>query len=150
MCSSYYDYAGAYDATLPGRSGSKAASYIRNSGRTISITKTNAWWYRQRRHRGHIVPEIAKDAAHVTMLQRSPTYVVSIPAEDALANWLRARLPAVFSYQIVRWRNILLQMYLYNRARKVPTKVKAYILKLIRNELGLDYDLENFTPRYNP
>jgi len=54
-----------------------------------------------------LVPEMAKTAAHVTMLQRSPTYVVSRPAEDAMANKLRKWLPSMLAYQIIRWRNVL-------------------------------------------
>ncbi|HSC17925.1 MAG TPA: NAD(P)/FAD-dependent oxidoreductase, partial [Rhizomicrobium sp.] len=98
-----------------------------------------------------IVPEMAKDAAHVTMLQRSPTYIVSLPSEDKIANWLRRRLPPMFAYRLVRWRNVLLQMYFFNRARKYPQKVKSYILKLAQQELGPDYDVgTHFNPRYNP
>jgi monooxygenase len=86
----------------------------------------------------------------VTMLQRSPTYVVSMPAEDKMANWLRARLPSMLAYQLVRWRNVLMQMYFFNRAKKAPEKVKRFILKLVQKELGPDYDIAQFTPRYNP
>ncbi|HEX3944043.1 MAG TPA: NAD(P)/FAD-dependent oxidoreductase [Rhizomicrobium sp.] len=151
MCSGYYDYAAGYDA--------KFAGTERFEGHLVHPQ----FWpenldYKDKRvvvigsgaTAVTIVPEMAKDAAHVTMLQRSPTYVVSVPAEDSMANWLRDRLPPMLGYQIVRWRNVLLQMYFYNRARKVPAKVKAYILKLIRNELGPDYDIGHFTPRYNP
>ena len=98
-----------------------------------------------------IVPEMAKTAAHVTMLQRSPTYVVSRPAEDAFANRLRKWLPAMLAYQIVRWRNVLGGMYFFNMARKQPEVVKAQILKMVRAELGPDYDVKtHFTPTYNP
>jgi monooxygenase len=151
MCSGYYDYAGGYDAKFP------------NTERFKGPIVHPQFWpddleYRDKRivvigsgaTAVTIVPEMAKGAAHVTMLQRSPTYVVSVPAEDSMANWLRGHLPPMLVYQLVRWRNVLLQMYFYNRARKVPAKVKAYILKLIRNELGPDYDVGHFTPRYNP
>jgi monooxygenase len=98
-----------------------------------------------------LVPELAKDAAHVAMLQRSPTYVVSRPAEDAQANWLRARLPAKLAYGLVRWRNVLLQLWFFNLARKQPEKVKQALLDGVRAELGPDYDIAaHFTPRYNP
>lgn len=98
-----------------------------------------------------IVPEMAKTAAHVTMLQRSPTYVVSRPAEDAMANWLRRRLPSRIAYAIVRWRNVLLGMYIFRQARSRPAKMKAFILSRVRKELGPDYDVDrHFSPRYNP
>ncbi|HEX3651412.1 MAG TPA: NAD(P)/FAD-dependent oxidoreductase [Rhizomicrobium sp.] len=151
MCSGYYDYAGGYDAKFAGTEQFKGRIVhpqfwpedLDYKDKHVVVIGSGATAVT-------IVPEVAKDAAHVTMLQRSPTYVVSVPAEDSMANWLRARLAPMLGYQIVRWRNILLQMYFYNRARKVPAEVKAYILKLIRNELGPDYDIGNFTPRYNP
>ena len=98
-----------------------------------------------------IVPEMAKTASHVTMLQRSPTYVVSRPAEDAQANWLRAKLPSKLAYQIVRWRNVLGGMYFFNLARKRPSRVKAGIIDMVKGHLGPDYDVaKHFTPKYNP
>jgi cation diffusion facilitator CzcD-associated flavoprotein CzcO len=98
-----------------------------------------------------LVPEMARDAAHVTMLQRSPTYVVSRPAEDAFANRLRKRLPSRLAYAIVRWRNVLMQMWFYNMTRKKPEKVKQAIIDMARSQLGSDYDVgAHFTPRYNP
>ncbi len=98
-----------------------------------------------------LVPAMAQTAAHVVMLQRSPTYVVSRPAEDALANWLRRKLPARLAYGITRWRNVGLQLFFYRLARARPAKVKAQLLDLVRAELGVDYDVAtHFTPRYNP
>lgn len=98
-----------------------------------------------------VVPEMAKRAAHVTMLQRSPTYVVSRPAEDAFANWLRRNLPAKLAYGITRWRNVLFGMYFFNMARKKPEQVKKYLINMVRQELGPDYDVNtHFTPHYNP
>ena len=98
-----------------------------------------------------LVPEMAKRAAHVTMLQRSPTYVVSRPAEDPVANWLRARLPSKLAYGMTRWKNVLWGMFFFRMARKKPEKVKERILGMVRDHLGPDYDIAtHFTPRYNP
>ena len=98
-----------------------------------------------------LVPEMAKTAASVTMLQRSPTYVVSRPAEDAFANTLRRRLPSKLAYGIIRWRNVLFGLMFFNTARKKPEQTKAGILAMVRAELGPDYDIAtHFTPRYNP
>ncbi len=98
-----------------------------------------------------LVPEMAKQAAHVVMLQRSPTYVVSRPAEDALANKLRQWLPAKLAYAITRWRNVLFGMYFYRMARAKPERVKAGIVDMVRAQLGPDYDVDkHFTPTYNP
>ena len=98
-----------------------------------------------------IVPEMAKQAAHVTMLQRSPTYIVARPSEDKIANWLRERLPAKLAYRLARWKNIALTMYFYRLARTKPEKTKQGILALARHALGPDYDVAtHFTPSYNP
>ncbi len=98
-----------------------------------------------------LVPEMAKTAAHVTMVQRSPTYVVARPSSDAVADWLRAKLPARSAYALSRWKNVLFGMYFYNLCKRKPEKVKAYLLKLVREQLPAGYDVEkDFTPRYNP
>jgi len=98
-----------------------------------------------------LVPELAREAAHVVMLQRSPTYMVSLPAVDVIANFLRRVLPGKLAYRITRWKNIRLQQQVYQRSRTAPEKVKKHLLRLVRKELGPDYDIEtHFTPRYNP
>src|ERR1700733_294265 len=98
-----------------------------------------------------LVPEMARTAAHVTMLQRSPPYVVSRPAEDAFANRLRKWLPAKLAYDIVRWRNVMGQLYFFNFTRKRPALVKSQLIGMVREQLGPDYDVDtHFTPRYNP
>jgi len=98
-----------------------------------------------------LVPEMARTAGHVTMLQRSPTYVVSRPAQDALANKLRRNLPARIAYHLIRWRNVLWGMYFFQLSRRKPAEVKRLILGGVRMALGPDYDIAtHFTPRYNP
>ena len=98
-----------------------------------------------------LLPEVAKQASHVTMLQRSPTYMISWPDQDRIANFLRNVLPAKLAYAITRWKNITLQQWTYRRSRVAPEKVKKQLLKWVRKELDKDYDVEkHFTPRYNP
>ncbi len=98
-----------------------------------------------------LVPELAKKAAHVTMLQRSPTYMVARPSEDSLANWLRSRVPEKLAYAITRWKNVLLNLFFFNLSRKRPKMVRKAILDQVRKELGPDYDVKtHFSPRYNP
>lgn len=98
-----------------------------------------------------LVPELAKQAAHVTMLQRSPTYVVSRPSEDGLANAMRRVLPSKVAYWLTRWKRVLLGMYVYRLSRTNPGKLKQLLLKGVRMWLGPDYDVDkHFTPRYNP
>ena len=98
-----------------------------------------------------LVPEMAKTAAHVTMLQRSPTYVVSRPEEDALANNLRKYLPPKLAYGLTRWKNVLFGMYFFRMCRTTPAKAKKLILDGVQEQLGPDYDIStHFTPTYNP
>jgi len=98
-----------------------------------------------------IVPVMAQTAARVTMLQRSPTYIVSRPSEDALANSLRRHLPIKLAYGIARWYNVLFSLYFYNLCRRKPEALKQWIVEQVRGQLGPDYDVKShFTPRYNP
>jgi monooxygenase len=93
---------------------------------------------------------MAKKAGRVTMLQRTPTWMFSRPAKDALANFLRKFLPEELAYKITRWKNIRLQSLGFKRAREQPEKVKDFLHKRIRKTMGEDYDLAAFTPPYNP
>jgi cation diffusion facilitator CzcD-associated flavoprotein CzcO len=98
-----------------------------------------------------LVPALAQRAAHVTMVQRSPTYIVARPSEDAMANWLHRRLPAPLAHRLVRWKNILLGMYFYTLARRRPDFTRQAILRMTRAQLGPDYNVEaHFLPTYNP
>jgi len=98
-----------------------------------------------------LVPEMAKSAAHVTMLQRSPTYVVSRPSIDAIADSLRRWLPPRLAYRLVRLKNVLIGMYFYRLARKYPVQAKARLVGLVQQELGAGFDVaRHFTPHYNP
>jgi len=98
-----------------------------------------------------LVPEMAKDAKHVTMLQRSPTYIVSAPQQDSLANFLQKYLPSKLSYFIVRWKNILRQQWYFRLCKKNPKRVRDFIINQVRKSLGHDYNVDkHFTPNYNP
>jgi cation diffusion facilitator CzcD-associated flavoprotein CzcO len=98
-----------------------------------------------------LVPAMATDAAHVTMLQRSPSYVLSVPGEDPIAEWLRKFLPARALYPIVRWKNVLLQSLTYRLARTRPGFVKKVLRKGIVAALPEGYDVDtHFKPKYNP
>ncbi|MCL4147013.1 UNVERIFIED_CONTAM: hypothetical protein GTU68_021695 [Idotea baltica] len=98
-----------------------------------------------------LIPELAKKASHVIMLQRSPTYIVSAPDEDKIANWMNRILPSKLAYSISRWRKILFQRFSFAMARKYPKTMKGIIVKGVKKHLGKEYDVEkNFTPNYNP
>ena len=97
-----------------------------------------------------IVPSMADKAAHVTMLQRTPTWMFARPAKDWLANALRKVLPDKLAYRITRFKNIRLQDYAFKLARDKPQKVKDGLHKRIEKLLGKDYDKATFTPPYDP
>ncbi|HEX6653880.1 MAG TPA: NAD(P)/FAD-dependent oxidoreductase [Thermoleophilaceae bacterium] len=98
-----------------------------------------------------LVPAMAERAAHVTMLQRSPSYVVTLPAEDQLSNFLRRRLPSKAAYAVVRWKNVLLQMATFNLSRARPELMKKVIRRGVLKRLPAGYEVDlHFKPRYNP
>jgi monooxygenase len=98
-----------------------------------------------------LVPAMAETAGHVTMLQRSPTYIASLPAVDRIAAALRRRLPERAAYAAVRWKNVLIQMLFYQLSRRRPELVKRLIRKGAQNALPPGYDVDrHFKPRYDP
>ena len=98
-----------------------------------------------------LIPALAEKAAKVTMIQRSPSYIVSRPGKDFLANLCNALLPARWASAINRWRFVRQQDVLYRRSRNRPEAVKDYLIKRVRKVLGQDYDVEkHFTPAYEP
>ncbi|MGH3772186.1 MAG: flavin-containing monooxygenase [Pseudonocardiaceae bacterium] len=98
-----------------------------------------------------LVPAMAEQAAHVTMLQRSPSYVASLPTKDAVADSLRRRLPPTVAYPLARWKNALLATFIFQLSRRAPSVMKALLRKGITAQLPEGYDVgTHFTPRYDP
>jgi monooxygenase len=98
-----------------------------------------------------LVPAMAKTAGHVTMLQRSPTYVISMPEQDRIANFLRKIMPAMWAYKLSRWKNIGFITYVYQLSQRFPNMVKRKLITQAREQLGTDFDVDtHFTPRYRP
>ena len=152
VCGGYYKYSEGYTPEFPGRERFKGrivhpqqwTGDIDYAGKRVVVIGSGATAVT-------LVPEMAKTAAHVTMLQRSPTYVVARPAEDDMAIWLRRWLPSMLAYGITRWKRVLQQQYFFNLCRRRPAYAKKLILSGVRAYLGPDYDVDtHFTPRYNP
>jgi monooxygenase len=98
-----------------------------------------------------LVPAMAEQAEHVTMLQRSPSYVLSLPGRDPIADVLRRLLPAKVAYPIVRWKNVALATLFFQLSRRRPKLAKALIRKGAEKQLPDGYDIDtHFTPRYDP
>jgi monooxygenase len=97
-----------------------------------------------------LVPSLAPEAEHVTMVQRTPSYVLSLPGRDALAEWLRTKLPATVTYPIVRWKNVLVSTLFYQFSRRRPAAARRMIRRLTQKQLpGFDVDT-HFNPPYDP
>ena len=98
-----------------------------------------------------IIPALAQGADHVTMLQRSPSYIISLPATDPLAGLLRRVLPARLAYPIVRWKNVVLALAIYGLSRHRPQAMRRLIRKLLERRLPPGYDVDkHFNPSYEP
>ena len=152
MCSGYYDYQAGYTPEFAGieRFAGRVVHPqfwtpdIDYTGKRVVVIGSGATAMT-------LVPELAKRAAHVTMLQRSPTYVISRPAKDPLANLFRKLLPPRAAYAFTRWKNVLLGMLFFQLCKRRPDRVKGWLLQGVRAWLGPDFDVAtHFTPRYNP
>lgn len=98
-----------------------------------------------------LVPSMAKTAGHVTMLQRSPTYVLSSPDEDAMSQRLRRWFPEQLAYDLTRWKNVTAQALLFQLSRRYPNYVKKLIRKVVHGWMGDDFDIDtHFNPSYKP
>jgi len=152
LCTGYYRYEQGHAPAFPG-----AADF---QGRIVHPQH----WPQDLDHRGQrmvvigsgatavtLVPSLAEQAAQVTMLQRSPTYVLARPGSDRLANWMNETLPLKLAYGITRWKNVLMQMLFYKLSRQRPEMMKRYILKGVARALGPRKDLlRHFEPSYKP
>ena len=152
MCSGYYDYAQGYTPVWPGVDQFRGQLvHPQQWPPNLDYTNKKVVVIGSGATAVTLVPAMAAQAAQVTMLQRSPTYIVSAPAQDAFADRWRRRLPEQFAHTLIRWKNVLTGIYQYTIIRRKPAETKAAILQGIRHELGPDYDVDtHFTPRYNP
>lgn len=151
LCTGYYDYDKGYTPEWEGMSRfngkivhpQKWPEDLDYAGKRVVIIGSGATAVT-------LVPAMAETAEHVTMLQRSPTYVVNMPRQDKIANWLRTKLPANAAYATTRWKNVAIGLTFYHIARRRPEFFKRLVMKGVRSQLGPDYDVKHFTPDYNP
>ena len=152
MCAGYYSYKAGYLPEFPGREKFRGTivhpqewpENLDYANKRVVVIGSGATAVT-------IVPAVAQSATHVTMLQRSPTYMVSRPDRDALANFLRKVLPDQVAYNITRAKNTWRQQLVYKRTRTKPDEIKMLLLGGIQLELGGKYPIKkHFLPRYNP
>ena len=152
MCGGYYDYDGGHAPQFPGADAFTGQVVhpqhwpedLDYAGKRVVVIGSGATAIT-------LVPAMAEQAAHVTMLQRSPTYVVSLPGEDGIAQWLRRRLPRQLAYQLVRAKNVALMTLSFQISRHRPKLMKAIIRRGAQRQLPDDFDVDtHFRPTYNP
>ena len=152
MCSGYYDYEHGYTPEFSGTADFEGRLFhaqhwpqdLDYRGKKVVVIGSGATAVT-------LVPELAKQAAQTIMLQRSPTYIASVPDEYPMASWLRRFLPGAWVYRLTRWKQVFFQIYIFNLSRKRPKLVRKFLLDRVRKELGDDYDVKtHFTPSYNP
>jgi monooxygenase len=152
MCSGYYDYSAGYQPDFPGQDDFRGRLVhpqhwppdLDHAGKKVLVIGSGATAVT-------LVPAMATTAAHVTMLQRSPTWMVARPSVDPVGVRLRRWLPLHAALKLTRWKNVLLGMYVFSLCRRKPERVRKLLLGGVRQALGPQADIAtHFTPRYNP
>src|SRR5579864_6565527 len=152
LCSGYYDYQEGYAPVFAG-SGDFQGKLIHPQdwpkdfdcrGQRVVVIGSGATAVT-------LVPALAKTAAHVTMLQRSPSYILPIPADDRLGKVLRKHLPERAAYRLIRWRNILRGIFFYQMCRRAPERAKRFFRRTLAQQLPPDFAIDvHFKPHYEP
>jgi monooxygenase len=151
-CSGYYRYDQGYTPDLPGISNFTGPVVhpqhwpedLDYAGKRVVVIGSGATAVT-------LVPSMAGTAGHVTMLQRSPSYVLSLPAVDPIANLLRGKVPAKLLYPIVRWKNVLGSMAAFQLSRRAPKVMKSLLRKAAQKLLPAGFDVDtHFAPTYDP
>ncbi len=152
VCAGYYDYAGGYTPDFPGRERfpgqvvhpQRWTSDLAWAGKRVVVIGSGATAIT-------LVPALAEKAAHVTMLQRTPSYVLALPGRDPIARWLREKLPSKAAYSVTRWKNVLAFMAFYQWSRRYPQRAKRWLVTQAGKQLGdREAARAHFTPPYEP
>ena len=152
MCGGYYDYEQGYTPEFSGSEDFKGpVIHAQHWPEDLDYKEKNVIVIGSGATAVTLVPELARQTSHTIMLQRSPTYIASIPEEDSWSTRLRGLLPPSWVFRLTRWKRVLLQIFVFNLSRRRPQLVKKLLLDQVRQELGEDYDVKkHFTPSYNP
>jgi cation diffusion facilitator CzcD-associated flavoprotein CzcO len=149
FCSGYYDYAQGYEPEWPGRDAFRGRivhpqhwpADLDCAGKNVVVIGSGATAVT-------LIPSIATDAAHVTMLQRSPSYIVALPGRDGLGGVLQRVLPRTWAYRLIRWKNVLLAMALFQLSRRQPAAMRRWLVRQAQQRSGVEE--RHLQPRYNP
>lgn len=151
MCSGYYNYENGFEPDFPNVDAfegikihpQKWDERLDYSDKKIVIIGSGATAVT-------LVPVLAETAESVTMLQRSPTYMSSVPSQDAVANFFKKVFPKQFAHTLSRWKNIFFQIGVYQFSRRWPDKMKNFLIGQIKKMLKDQYDPKDWTPKYDP
>lgn len=150
-CCGYYNYDNGYEPDFPNSESFKGIKiHPQKWDESLDYADKNIVIIGSGATAVTLVPELAKRARHVTMLQRSPTYIANMPREDMIANLFKKTLPAKFAHNLSRWKNILFGIFFYWLSRKYPNGVKNFLKRHIKKTLGEKYEDKHFDPTYNP
>lgn len=150
-CCGYYDYSEGYTPEFPGRSEFKGPiihpqlwnSELDYNNKRVVVVGSGATAVT-------LVPEMARQAAMVTMLQRTPTYMLTLPRTDKVANFFRRVLPRGLAYRLSRWKNIMFSLGFYKVSRQWPKWASSFLQKGVQKQLGDHYNAKDFAPPYDP
>ncbi|HEX4842077.1 MAG TPA: NAD(P)/FAD-dependent oxidoreductase [Limnobacter sp.] len=150
-CTGYYNYDQGYSPEFPGIKNFKGTvvhpqfwpENLDYSGKRVVVIGSGATAIT-------LVPAMADQADHVTMLQRSPTYIASIPSVDPVSVVLKKFMPDTWVYNLGRARNIALQRLIFKLSKERPNAIKRLLLGATRARMGKGFDMKHFTPSYNP
>lgn len=152
LCSGYYRYDQGYTPTWPGREQFQGRLvHPQEWPADLDLPGTKVVVVGSGATAVTLVPALAEAGAHVTMLQRSPSYIMSLPERDPIAAVLRALLPARPAYRAIRWKNARVATALYVLCRMYPDRMRAVLRKGVAKRLPDGFDVDrHFTPAYNP
>lgn len=150
-CTGYYDYDGGHQPAFPGEddfTGQRIHPQqwpedLDYAGKKVVVIGSGATAVT-------LVPTMAGTAGHVTMLQRSPSYVMSVPGRDAISSVLGRFLPDRWVFELARRRNLAIQRGLYLACRRWPRTMRRFLLAQVRRQVGGAVDMRHFTPTYMP
>ncbi len=150
-CSGYYNYAAGYEPEFKGKERFQGeVIHPQHWPQDLDYSDKNVVIIGSGATAVTLAPSMSNTAAHVTMLQRSPTYVMTVPEKDVLSSKMREFLPDKWVYRIARTRNVALSMGVYNFSRAYPDKMRNFIQKHVADRIGPNVDMKHFTPDYNP
>lgn len=152
LCTGYYDYKQGYSPEFKGRDRFKGSIvHPQNWTADIDYTDKKIIVVGSGATAVTLIPSLAEKSGHITMLQRSPTYIAARPAIDKMAVFLNKWLPAKLAHKVNRWRQIRRTRMVYYLCIKYPNFMKGLLIKGVEKLLGKEYDVEtHFTPTYNP